>query len=284
MRCRTTSALGLTLALLWAGPAAAQPMVGWTDAPTFMTMDRQDGRSLAGVQLGWTFFDDDEVVDLVDVSTLRIDLYGQFVSASGLGGYGIVPISMAFYDGADDDTAIGNVEGGVLYVIPSGNVDFVLKGGITLPTADDDLNGFIANALASFPRLTDLAHAAPETLWLRLGGSPIFRSGQLVFRVDAGIDIAVSSDGDDEPDPVLRLNAGGGIDTGTFAILGELVNTGNLEFGPGEADEEWLHTLAVSGRFRAGTVEPGIAIGFPLDDEINDAIDFFISAGLQGAF
>ena len=280
MHCRTTSALGLTLALLWAGPAAAQPMVGWTDAPTFSTLDRQDGRSLAGVQLGWTFFDD----EIVDVTTLRLDLYGQFVSATGLGGYGIVPLSFAFVDGAEDETAIGNVEGGVLYVIPSGNVDFVLKGGITLPTADDDFDGFTANVLAGFPRLTDLAHAAPETMWLRLGASPIFRSGQLVLRVDGGIDVAVSSDGDDEPDPLLRLNVGGGVDTGTFAILGELVNIGNLEYGFGEDDEEWSHTLAVSGRFRTGTVEPGIAIGFPLDDGVNDVIDLFVSAGLQGAF
>lgn len=280
MRCRTTSALGLTLALLWAGPAAAQPMVGWTDAPTFMTMDRQDGRSLAGAQLGWTFFDDDDV----DVTTLRLDLYGQFVSMSGLGGYGIVPLSFLFVDGAEDQTAIGNVEGGVLYVIPSGNVDFVLKGGITLPTADDDFDGFAANILAMFPRLTDVAHVSPETMWLRLGASPIFRSGQLVFRVDGGIDVAVSSDGEDEPDPLLRLNVGGGVDTGTFAILGELVNVGNLEDTAAEEDEEWLHTLAVSARFRSGAVEPGIAIGFPLDDEINDFVNFFISAGLQGAF
>jgi hypothetical protein len=278
MRCRTTSTLGLTLCALLAGPAAAQPVVGWTDAPTFMTLDRQDGRSFAGAQLGWTFFDR----DLIDLTTLRLDMYGQFVSPSGLGGYGILPLSFAFIDNFDDETAIGNIEGGVLYVVPRGNVDFVLKAGITLPTADDDLNGFITNVLASFPRLTDLAHAAPETLWLRLGASPIFRSGQLIMRVDAGIDVAVSSDGD-EPDPILRLNLGGGVDTGSFAILGELVNVGNLEFGPGD-DQEWLHTLAVSARFRAGTLEPGIAIGFPLDDEINDFIDFFISAGLQGTF
>lgn len=274
-------ALTLVMIALAAGTAAAQPMMA--GSPTFATMDRQDGQSAIGGALGWTFFDNDGPGD---ISTLRLDLYGHYVGDSGLGGYGIVPVSFLFVDdvpGLDDETGIGNVEGGALYVIPSGMTDFVLRGGITLPTADDD-EGAFANLLGGWPRLTDIALAFPETFWLRLSASPIFRTGQLVLRIDGGIDFAVSSDGE-EPDPILRLNVGGGVDTGTFAILGELVTIGNVGDDDGiddGEDEDFLHTLSLSARFRAGAVEPGIAFGFPLDESVREFMDFFIIAGVQG--
>lgn len=276
-------ALAFVMIALAAGDVAAQPMAG---SPTFATLDRQDGESKVGGAFGWTFFDNDGPGD---ISALRIDVYGHYVGQSGLGGYGILPLSFLFVDddvaGTDDESAIGNVEGGVVYVIPSGMTDFVLRGGITLPTADDD-EGLIANFLAAWPRLTDVALAYPETFWLRLSASPIFRSGQFVVRLDGGIDIAVSTDNGDEPDPVLRLNVGAGVDTGSFAVLGELVTIGNI--GDDDAtiedddDEDFLHTLAISGRFRAGSLEPGIALGFPLDEAVRDFMDFFIIGSLQG--
>ena len=276
-------ALAFVMIALAAGSAAAQPMAG---SPTFATMDRQDGESKIGASLGWTFFDNDGPVD---VSGLHVDLYGHYVGASGLGGYGIVPLGWVFYDNPaplddDSESAIGNVEGGIVYVIMRGMNDFVLRGGITLPTADDSLQGFAANAASILgPRLTDLALAYPETLWLRLSASPILRSGQLVFRIDGGLDVALSTDNGDEPDPVLRLNVGGGVDTGTVAVLGELVTVADLgDDSAADEDDDFLHTLAVSARFRAGSNEPGVAIGFPLDESVRDFMDFFLIASLQG--
>jgi hypothetical protein len=278
-------ALAFVMIALAAGTVAAQPMAG---SPTFATMDRQDGESKIGASLGWTFFDNDGPGD---ISALRVDIYGHYVGMSGLGGYGIIPLSFLFVDnvepfGDEDESAIGNVEGGVLYVIPSGMTDFVLRGGITLPTADDDGAGITTNFLGMWPRLTDAAHYYPETFWLRLSASPIFRSGQFIVRLDGGVDFAVSTDNYDEPDPILRLNVGAGVDTGSFAILGELVTIGNL--GDNDSaidtapDEDFLHTLAISARFRAGAIEPGVALGFPLDDSVREFMDFFVIAGLQG--
>lgn len=277
-------ALAFVMIALAAGSAAAQPVAG---SPTFATLDRQDGESKIGASFGWTFFDNDDPGDL---SALRVDIYGHYVGMSGLGGYGIVPLSFAFVDNAepfgdDDESAIGNVEGGMLYVIPSGTTDFVLRGGITLPTADDDARGIATNFFATWPRLTDVAHYVPETVWLRLSASPIFRSGQFVARLDGGLDVALSTDNYDEPDPVLRLNVGAGVDTGTVAVLGELVSIGNLgdaDSAVDLGDEDFLHTLAISARFRAGSIEPGVAIGFPLDDAVRDFMDFFVIASLQG--
>lgn len=274
-------ALALVMIALAAGTVAAQPMAG---SPTFATMDRQDGESKIGGAIGWTFFDDDNFSD-EDINAVRFDIYGHYVAPSGIGGYGQIALSSVFTD-EDDESAVGNVEGGVVYVVRTGMHDIVLRGGITLPTADDD-EGAFANIFATYPRLTDLAMAAPETFWLRLSASPILRAGQFVFRIDGGIDFAVSSDGE-EPDPLGRLNLGGGIDTGGFAILGELVTLTSLgdDDDPAGDDEDFIHTAAVSARFRAGSLEPGVALGFPLDEDVRDGlgIEFFLIAGLQGRF
>lgn len=271
-------ALALVMIALAAGTVAAQPIAG---SPTFATLDRQDGESKIGGAVGWTFFDDDAFGPESDVSAARFDLYGHYVAPSGFGGYGQLAFSSIFTD-EEDESGIGNVEGGVVYVIPTGMHDIVLRGGITLPTADDD-EGAFANIFASWPRLTDLALAYPETFWLRLSASPILRAGQFVFRIDGGIDFAVSSDGE-EPDPLGRLNLGGGIDAGGFAILGELVTITSLGDDDDVAgdDEDFLHTAAISARFRAGSIEPGLALGFPLDEDIRDGIEFFLIGGLQG--
>ncbi len=276
-------ALTFVMIALAAGSAAAQPVAG---SPTFATLDRQDGESKIGAALGWTFFDNDGPAD---ASALHVDIYGHYVGESGLGGYGIIPLGFIWVDNPaplddDSESAIGNIEGGAVYAIARGMNDFILRGGITLPTADDSPAGFGANAASILgPRLTDIALIYPETLWLRLSASPILRSGQLVFRIDGGLDVALSTDNGDEPDPVLRLNVGGGVDTGTVAILGELVTVANL--GDDDAsteDEDFLHTLAVSARFRAGAIEPGVAVGFPLDESVREFMDFFIIGSLQG--
>lgn len=282
------STLAVALVSLAGGgrPATAQ---GWPpDAPTFATLDRQDGTSFIGGQLGLTFFDDDLLAG-TSLTGVRFDLYGQYVSASRLGFYGNVPLSHVIIEDFDDETAIGNVEGGVIYILRTGpGTEFVLHGGLTLPTADDEepdaeLGGFFTNAISTWPRLTDFAHVWPKTVWTRLGVSPILQSGLLVVRADLGVDIALNSDEDfGEPDPLIRVNVGGGLDTGTFAVLGELVSIINTEDDTADEDENALHTLALSARFRGQTLEPGIAFGIPLDESVRDFIDFFLIAGLQG--
>lgn len=274
--------IGLVAVLVPAGAglAAAQEYQPYT-TPTFATLDRQDGESRVGGQLGFNFFDDDVIGDPTSVG---IQIYGHYVAPSGFGGYGILPINYINVDlGPDEDsaTAFGNIEGGGIYVIRQRQIDWVLHAGLTLPTAEaDDLLGFEANYFGTLPRLTDFALIVPEAFAIRLGASPIFRSGQFVLRADVGFDVFLAADGPDEPDPFVRLNVGGGVDTGTFAILGELVNHATTD-----NDTNWAHTFAVSARFRSGALEPGIALGVPFgsDTDYDELVDFFLVAGLQGA-
>ena len=91
-----------------AGPAAAQRSV--RDAPTFATLDRQDGTSLIGGQLAFTFLDDAAfgAPDGPGATGLRFDLYGQYVGRNRLGVYGILPLSRLLIEDFDDEGAIGS--------------------------------------------------------------------------------------------------------------------------------------------------------------------------------
>ncbi len=289
MQWRSMCSLAVLLTSLAAGSGLAAAERSIRDAPTFATMDRQDATSLVGGQLGFTFLDPGGLSDPGgnDLTGLRFDLYGQFVGRNRVGFYGIIPLSRLIVEDVDDESAVGNVEAGLLYILPTGpGTEVVLHGGVTLPTADSDIagarGGVIANQLSTWPRLTDFAQTWPKTFWVRLALSPIVQRGRFVLRADLGVDAALASDDTfQEPDPIVRVNLGGGLDTGTLAVLGELVTIANTG-GDTDRGEDLLHTFALSLRIRTGRLEPAFAVGFPLDDSVREFIDLFLIIGLQG--
>lgn len=208
-----------------AGPAAAQP------AGEFMTLDRADDESRIGAFLGILHVEDTDL----DEGALRLEIHGQYVDDSGLGFYGSLPIHQIFLDDADDETALANIEVGALLVhaVAPGQ-ELALRAGVTVPTASDSLEGAITNLIGSQTRLTDLVQAVPALVAARLGGSLLGGIPGLVYRIDAGLDIPVTSTNDDfevENDPLLRLNGALGIGVlGAGTLAFELVNiiaTGN---------------------------------------------------------
>src|SRR5687767_14450555 len=96
----------LVCAVLASAPAAAQP------AGEFMTLDRADHESRAGIFLGLLHIED----TALDEGAVRLELHGQVVGASGLGGYAAIPIHRVMVNGdGDDETVLGGVElGGIL--------------------------------------------------------------------------------------------------------------------------------------------------------------------------
>jgi len=236
-------------------------------APAFSTMDRGDGASRAGVSLGFNFFDDESIQ--TDVA-LRTDVYGQYVLPNHFGVYGSLPIS--YISGGDESSsAIGNAEIGGLYILQTGRAPILrfrtiaLRAGLGLPTAADDFEGLLVNAFNIAPRLTDLVSITPDTTWLRLSASPTVREGKIFVRADAGIDIAVSAPEDAEIDPIVHMNVGAGYDAGKFALMGEVVTvatTGEVD----ENDERFFHTGALTARYTAADIQPGVSFVTPLDD------------------
>jgi hypothetical protein len=268
--------LSLSLVLLaFASPAQAQR------APDMATLDRGDGITKFGVDLGLTVLD-----GAVYDGALRLEPYGQYVLDSGFGFYGALPVTVSFGDeddpvfGDQDDAALGNLDLGLLYVLDRPTVSWVFRGGVAVPTAADDLDGSLTNLAGVWPRFTDAALATPDATYIRLAVSPLVHTRKLFLRGDLGFDIGIGSN-DTDPDELLRLNIGGGVDLGVVALSLELVTMVTLDDGD---DEDFFHTFAFCARFMTKSLEPFLALGLPLDASTRDNVDLFVSGGIQVPF
>jgi hypothetical protein len=266
MRIPTIATLALVLA---STPAAAQG---------FLSLDRGDRESRGGFEVSYLSFDTG-IGD--DLNVFRFDGHGQYLSPSGLGGYAAMSIAYGSNDG-ESGTGIADAEVGVLYVRGMNpTTDLVVRGGITLPTGngDDDFNDLIVNAIGTTARITDTVQILPEGITLRLAVSPVIRSGQFFARFDGGLDVNIDNASPNEPDPLLRLNAGAGMDLGGVALTAELANVISTD---GDLDDQTSSALAIGVRARAGGVQPYGGIVLPLGDEY-DGVDFVLTAGLDVA-
>ena len=273
MRTIRTCLASLLLVAAAAAPAAAQDPTAPADAPfpVLATLDRPTDHTAAFASLGLSFIDE---IDLA----ARIDVGGQYVTPQGFGGYVTLPMSHA--RGNDDsETELGNLELGGLYVLPAGTgLDVLLRGGLTLPTAPDDLDALI-NVITLFPRTTDLTSVAGTVTYLRLGASPLLRRDKLFFRADVGLDVPIAEDDGVDADTLYHLNVAGGLETGPVAVAGELVMVGSLD----DSDDEVLTTLALSVSGSVEGLRPFGAVVLPVDNELADDLDLSLAviAGLE---
>lgn len=247
-----------------------------------LSMDRLTPETTVGVDFGYEVWDEPPGVNSIDA--FGLNLAGHYVSPSGAGGYLTLPLSYVAVDSLlfdESELAIGNLEAGAMYAKRFRNdVSLVVHGGIALPTADDDGVGAL-QAYASVPRYGDLVQRWPDSTWLRLGVSPMGRSGILFWRADLGLDLALDDDNAaGDISPVLRLNVGGGLDLGGAQLLGELV-TNVVD----SAGDDTASTLTLGARFVSGSLRPGVGLLFPLgfgDGSQEDFIDFAIILSLTG--
>lgn len=270
MKIVTAALAGLGL-LLSAKQALAQRAPAQEADPGFVTLDRMDGASRVGIQLGVTSPDEQE-----DVWFLRTEFYGQVVlPGRPFGIYGMLPLSRAVIEDEDDEGASGNIEVGGFYLGRQGSLDLVVRGGLSLGTADDDLLGFFVNLGSTFDRIGDFAAIVPDTTWLRLSGSGLWRSGSAFGRLDLGFDLPVESEDDDI---LMRLSAGAGATSGSVAFTAELVNFGNVTEDD-DLEDRFLHTLALSVR-TTGQHQVHAAFVLPLDEDLRGELWVF-SFGYQ---
>jgi len=247
-------------------------------APDMATLDRGDGISKIGLDLAYT------ALDTHYSGALRFELYGQYVTRSGLGLYGALPLAHSFGDAPEPlpqpDTVIGNLDLGLLYVVESSrSLSWVFRGGVALPTASGGRDGASTNLSSFLPRMTDFALHVPDATYIRLGVSPLIHLRRVFLRVDAGFDIGI--DDNNVADELVRLNVGGGVDLGVVAVSLELVNTLSLdEF---DAGDDLVHTLAFTVRFMGEQLQPFLSVGVPLDDGLRSGADFFVAGGIQVA-
>jgi len=244
--------------------------------PLMATMDRTGDHSSFDSSLAWGFFDSNTFD--VDVG-LRIDLSGQYVAEQGWGLYGALPVSYLSANNTSE-TAVGNLEVGGTYQVPVGQFPLLLRGGLMIDTADDNLEGVITNAINGYSRLTDLVSSGANITWLRVAASPLIRQGQLFLRGDVGFDVPLDKPDGSNVDPLIRLNIGGGIQTGQLTVAGELVTLGTTG-DVADGEDRFVSTAAATVGFDAGTVQPFGALIVPIDSQINDIVNFYLMAGLR---
>jgi hypothetical protein len=269
----------LALVLLASGAARGDELNEPTRAPGFVTMLRQDANSRVGADLTYFIFDNES-----DATLLRFDIHGQYVDpVSGAGFYAQVPI--AYLTGAgnsvsgsgDSETAVGGIELGGIYIpkLSTPGLGLVLRAGLTLPNAPDDDAGLVG-LFATFMRPIDVYAQFPKSSTLRLGVSPIIRSGQLFARADLGLDINVYTDQGDTLDPGLVVDVGVGVDLGGAAIMGEITT---LAVTGDDGDSLTSAALSVRG---TGSVQPYGALLIPVDDDVSDVYDLGLLFGVEG--
>jgi hypothetical protein len=257
------------------GVAAAQEPGATAPFAPLATTDRTTDHTSVNASLGVSFYDDGGP----DFGA-RIDLFGEYLAPGGFGGYGSLPIS---YLSADDEseTALGNIELGGLYALRAGPTSKVLlRGGVVLSTADDDLEGAFTNFFNITGRLTDIVDVSANTTWLRVAASPLLRQGQMFARADVGFDVAIDEPDGADIDPLVRLNLAGGIQAGKASIAGELATVGTTG-DVADGEDRFLHTVGVSASFDAGSIRPYGALVIPLDDDLADFVNFTLMAGLE---
>lgn len=275
---RSATYLVIALGLVAQSATAHADLGDWF--PAGVTTDRTSTETWAiNLELAYNAFDDDL---FGDGTFLRFDLYGQYMAQVGenrLGAYATMPIVRTFGTSGDEETAVGNLElGGAFATAASPATDIVLRGGLVLPTADED-DG-IGIVLSSYGRLTDAFTSLPDFTWLRLSGSALHHAAPYFLRVDLGFDVPFADD--EDIDGLLRINAAAGFDLDTVVLLGELATVGIIG-GDSDGDERFLHTLALTVRGRGQTFSPGVSLVVPLDDSLNDFLDFAVVAGVRVA-
>ena len=232
-------------------------------AGAFATMDRLTGSPRIGLDLGYTR------INLTGTRGVRMEIYGHGVTYNREGWYFAVPISKVFVEAGENIWGVGNAEIGSFISLSQGPWSGVVRFGLTLPTASDDPEGFVANTLTAFTRLTDLSSIVPETAWIRFSVSPVYHSGRFISQADLGIDFPFFTPDYIDLDPWFRFNLGMGAKLGPAAFLGELVILGTTGIVTDPSDR-FLETLAATVRVQAGGVEPGLSYVVPLNGNARD--------------
>jgi hypothetical protein len=277
--------LVIAIGLLVQGAAAHADPDSWFPAGT--TTDRIGTETWAvNLELAYNAYDDDLFGQdrSVEGTLLRFEFYGQYLAQVGahrVGVYAWIPAVRSAGTEGDEESALGNPEvGGAFAIVASPVTNLLLRGGLVHPTEDEE--DALAILFGSFGRLTDVHTSAPDVTWLRLGGSVLHevRHGAAPFllRADLGFDVPFSDD--DDIDALLRVNLAAGIDLDTVAVLGELATTGLIG---GDADERFLHTVALTARAHKRYFSPSVGLVVPMDDSLKRFLDLVIVIGVRFA-
>lgn len=242
---------------------AVAPTTALAQPARFVTLDRQDGDSFAGIEAAGVVPASYEAPVLS--TAVRLDLHDELALTPKWGEYWAMSFS---YGGGR--TALGDAELGGQFTHHVGEHTIVAHAGFTLPTAGDpDLGNYEAATV----RLTDTITSRRLETAARGGVSDLVRSGRWFARVDLGVDVGSSP-------LVMRANAGIGIDLTSTALMLESTNAAFID-SLGVYGKYFVDTAALSARFSAGNLQPYAAFGFGIDSDGRSAVRAALTVGID---
>jgi hypothetical protein len=257
----------LVTTLSAAGLAAAQPAASPSQTVLPNILSTQTGGQV-DARLDYTSIDDPFFEDLTFLSFV---LRGQYLTPQGLGGYVSLPLGYISGNG-DSETSIG----GLFVVNNSPDLDFYVRGGVALNTADDD--GVLLVPLATIvPRLTDALATGFDSSWIRAAGGLRRTSGAIAIGGHLGIDIATDSD---EDDSFLTLAGSVGLVQPTFGLSAGLALLQEIDNDDGDDDSTVGFNLVADFAVGPSARIYG-ALGLNLEDEFDG---FSLGAGIRAGF
>jgi hypothetical protein len=260
-------------------PTASDGSPGEPALPGFMTLDRMDGSTRFGVQVGFHKLDQ---FSLSDRFAMRYEPYLQYVVPERIAGvYGQLPLAhLSELDGADG-TGVGNLELGGFYM-PLRNSSLILRAGFVFETASENGPERLALAIVAFERLTDLLQGQPDYSTARVSLSTVQTPGPAFYRADIGFDVVIDKPNGADTSLFIRANFAAGVRAPGLDLAAELVNLGVLDGTVmGGVSNRFVHTLALTAR-TPGVNQVHVGTVFPLDDGGRGEV-WILSAGYQRA-
>ncbi len=205
---------------------------------------------------------------------------GRFSVGETITFVGELPIAHGSIDNQffnESETAIGNPYLGLEFRRPGANT-FIEFGG-RLPVAPDDK--FLASFVGLSADLDRLEGFVPDLLTIT--GKINFvkeNESNVRFRLRGGPTAWIPTGDGDETEFLFDYGAIVGFEGSQIIIVGGvtgrmIVSESDLDFG-----ERTFHQLTISAMIDLGAFIPGVQIRFPLDDELQGAIDNVIGINL----
>ncbi|PTL83006.1 hypothetical protein [Vitiosangium sp. GDMCC 1.1324] len=190
-----------------------------------------------------------------------------FMSASGLGPYAAV--SLTKLTGASRSaSALSNIDLGVAWTLPIlSNTWFALRGGMLLPTGDEDEVASSLNATVAAMRPTQAVLFQPGALGGRLGAAMILVGSSCSLRLDTGMDAYFPFT------KALQLSPhwGAGFSYRANPVVATLEMAGARYAETTSSRSEMHHSLGGSLRFITDKVDswqPGVSVSIPLEEPL----------------
>ena len=127
--------------------------------------------------------------------------------------------------------------------------------------------------------MPDLYNSLPGGTTLKLGVSPLVRSGPVFARIDLGLDWNLDSK-DLVVGKALHWNLGLGLDVGPGSVMLESENT-TLFSDRESVNAATVDAFAISARLDARPASPYLAWVLSLDEDLKDIVGFMITAGVE---